>query len=141
MTNQQLPRQLVEFAIAFNKMSHQLLTAVRPEGMTPLHFELLHFLLTEQVATLTQIAQCVGMSLPNTSREIRKLQEKQLVGKTADKQDKRVQYVSLSPAGLELMQASSLKLEQLVKERYDGLNETEAAAVSEAIAVLSGKLL
>lgn len=141
MTKQQFPRQLVEFAIAFNKMSHQLLTAVRPEGMTALHFELLHFLLTEQAATLTQIAQCVGMSLPNTSREIRKLQEKQLVSKTADKQDKRIQYVSLSPAGLDLMQAVSLKLEQLIEERYEGLSEAETAAVSEAMAVLNGKLL
>lgn len=141
MSMVQLARKLQVFGTGFSKLTSQLLIAIKPEAITLLQFEILHFLYSERSATLGQIAACTGMSLPNTSREVRKLMEKSLVAKRAALEDKRVYYVELTPEGQELMALSDSRLEQLVADRYAGLSPDETGQVTAALELLSDKLL
>ncbi|MBY9077883.1 MarR family transcriptional regulator [Paenibacillus sp. HN-1] len=136
-----LAQKLQVFGIGFSKLTSQLLLAIKPEAITLLQFEILHFLYSEKSVTLGQIAACTGMSLPNTSREVRKLVEKSLVAKRAALEDKRVYYVELTPEGQELMMLSDSRLEQVVADKYANLTPDEAGQVTAALELLSDKLL
>ncbi|MDT3425371.1 DNA-binding MarR family transcriptional regulator [Paenibacillus forsythiae] len=133
--------QLRTFGTEFSKMTRWLLTEIKPEEITLTQFEILHFLYTEDSATFGQIGACAGMSLPNTSREVKKLIGKKLVAKRANLKDKRVYFVELTPPGQELMAASSAKLERLISGRYSHLNPAEISEVMQALDLLSEKLL
>ncbi|WP_025689761.1 MarR family winged helix-turn-helix transcriptional regulator [Paenibacillus zanthoxyli] len=133
--------KLRTFGTEFSKVTRHLLTATKPEDVTLLQFEILHFLYTEDSVTFGQISACTGMSLPNTSREVKKLIEKKLVTKRADIKDKRVHFVELSPSGKELMTASSAKLERLISGQYAHLNPEDVSKVMQALDLLSEKLL
>ncbi|QWU16102.1 DNA-binding transcriptional regulator, MarR family [Paenibacillus sophorae] len=133
--------KLRTFGTEFSKVTRHLLTEIKPEEITLLQFEILHFLYTEGSATFGQIGACTGMSLPNTSREVKKLIQKKLVTKRADIKDKRVYFVELSPSGKELMTASSSKLERLISGQYAHLNPEDVSEVMQALDLLSEKLL
>lgn len=133
--------KLRTFGTGFSKITHRLLTEIKPEDVTLLQFEILYLLYTEDSPTFGRIGACVGMSLPNTSREVKKLMEKKLVTKRADLKDKRVHFVELSPAGTELMDECSARLERLIAEQFAHLNPEETAEVMKALDLLSKKLL
>ncbi|MFD1776923.1 hypothetical protein [Paenibacillus rhizophilus] len=61
--------------------------------------------------------------------------------KRADLKDKRVHFVELSPSGIELMDESSARLEQLIAGRFAHLNPEETAEVTQALDLLSEMLL
>lgn len=134
-------RSLQKFGIGFSKLTHAMLIEVKPEEVSLLQFEVLHFLYTEDAVTFGRIAACTGMSLPNTSREVKKLMEKSLVTKTPGTADKRTVFVHLSPAGEELMAAASEKLANRIAERFAHLDGEDIREVRSALSLLSEKLL
>ena len=132
---------LEKFGFGFNKLSFELLEEIKPEGITSAQFKILQYLSDGELITLSQISCCLGMSVPNTSREVKKLFEKDLLQKTHSPKDKRVSFITLSPAGSELMHAAFTRLKANISRRYAHLRNDEISDIVKALALISEKLL
>lgn len=132
---------LEKFGFGFNKLSYELLDEIKPGGITPVQFTILQYLSDGKPVTLSQVSCCLGISVPNTSREVKKLFAKNLIQKNPDEQDKRVSYITLSPTGAELMNAAFARLKKNISVRYSHLQSGEIDDVIKALALISEKLL
>lgn len=141
MSIMKLAQALEKFGFGFNKLSYELLEEIKPEGITSVQFKILQYLSDSERITLSQISCCLGMSVPNTSREVRKLFEKSLIRKITDEHDKRVSFITLSPEGAELMNAAFARLKKKISAKYAHLKSTEIDEVIKALAMISEKLL
>jgi len=125
----------------FNKLSYELLEEIKPEGITSVQFKILQYLSDGECITLSRISCCLGMSIPNTSREVKKLFEKTLIQKKPDEHDKRVSFITMSPTGAELMNAAFARLKKNISAKYAHLESGEIDEVIKALALISEKLL
>jgi DNA-binding MarR family transcriptional regulator len=120
--------------------SHQLhydMTKGMPIGdITPLQYEILELLTVKQPMTLSEISDCKGISMPNTSRELRKLTEKGLCEKVEDPEDRRKQYIRLSMVGEEKMGMAFGHMRQLFLQQIEHVPEADLTRISEALEVL-----
>jgi len=141
MSIMKLALALERFGFGFNKLSYELLEEIKPEGITSVQFTILQYLSDGQRITLSQISCCLGTSVPNTSREVKKLFEKSLIQKIPDEHDKRASLISLSPTGAELMNAAFTRLKKNIAVKYAHLESGEIDEVIMALALISEKLL
>jgi len=141
MSMMELALALEKFGFGFGKLSYELLEEIEPEGITPVQFKILQYLSNGEFITLSQISSCLGMSVPNTSREVKKLFEKTLIQKNPDEHDKRVSFITLSPTGAELMNAAFTRLKKNISIKYAHLESGEIDEVINALALISEKLL
>jgi len=141
MSIMELALVLEKFGFGFNKLSYELLEEIQPEGITSVQFKILQYLSEGERITLSQISCCLGMSVPNTSREVKKLFAKSLIQKTPDKHDKRVSFITLSPTGAKLMNAAFARLKKNISVKYAHLESGEIDDVVKALALISEKLL
>jgi len=141
MSIMKLALALEKFGFGFNKLSYELLDEIKPEGITSVQFTILQYLSGGDSITLSQISCCLGMSVPNTSREVKKLFEKSLIQKIPDEHDKRASLISLSPTGAELMNTAFTRLKKNIAVKYAHLESGEIDEAVEALALLSEKLL
>jgi len=141
MSIMKLAMALEKFDFGFNKLSYELLEEIKPEGITSVQFTILQYLSDGESITLSQISCCLGMSVPNTSREVKKLFEKSLIRKIPDEYDKRASLISLSPTGSELMNAAFTRLKKNIAVKYAHLESGEIVEVVKALAFISEKLL
>jgi len=132
---------LEKFGFGFNKLSYELLEEIKPDGITSVQFKILQYLSDGERITLSQISCCLGMSVPNTSREVKKLFEKTLIQKSPDEHDKRVSFITLSPIGAELMNAAFARLKKNISVKYAHLESGEIDEIVKALALISEKLL
>ena len=141
MSLEDLALKVEEFGFGFSELSYNLLSEIKPEGITPLQFKILQYLLKGELITLSQISYCLGVSLPNTSREVKKLLEKRLIAKRSDLKDKRVSFITLSQNGADLMNVAFDKLKGNICKRYETLENEEINEVVKALDLLCKKLL
>jgi len=80
------------------------------------------------------------MSMPNTSRELKKLSEKNLIKKNHDSEDRRKQFIHLTNEGKALMGESFTKIEERFQERIKHASEEDLAEIERAIDTLHAKL-
>lgn len=128
--------QLVAAIASAHQLHYDMMKEMPRDDLTPLQYEILEFLAVEQPRTLSQISECKGLSMPNTSREIRKLTERGLCEKLEDKEDRRKQHIRLSAQGESRMAAALAHMQAQFFQRIEGMPEEELARVSEAVAVL-----
>ena len=79
----QLFNQFVAFTTAVHQVTHELTQNVKIDHITPVQYKILEYITVSQPVTPTEISDCQHMSLPNTSRELRKLQERKFIEKLA----------------------------------------------------------
>ncbi|MNY75609.1 transcriptional regulator SlyA [compost metagenome] len=80
------------------------------------------------------------MSMPNTSRELKKLTDKQLCEKVADTEDRRKQFIRLSVKGQTVMNEVFAQIETRFNERIQGISEKELKEIEQALDVLHSKV-
>ena len=73
-----------------------MMSKVKPSDLTTLQYLILEQLAVSEPLTPSEIADCQHMSLPNVSRELKKLHEKQFIDRQEDKDDKRKHVIMLS---------------------------------------------
>ncbi|OZB93594.1 MarR family winged helix-turn-helix transcriptional regulator [Paenibacillus sp. XY044] len=95
--------KLIAFTAAVHQVKHEMTQGIKPEGITPVQYSMLEYIAVSQPVTLSKISDCQQMSMPNTSREIKKLCDKQLCEKYDDPKDRRKQYVRLTGEGERVM--------------------------------------
>lgn len=75
------------------------MSKVKPSDVTALQYLILEQLAVSEPLTPSEIAHCQHMSLPNVSRELKKLHEKQFIERQEDQEDKRKHVIMLSEKG------------------------------------------
>ena len=79
--------------------------------------------------------------MPNTSRELRKLSEKNLIEKFGDNEDRRKQYVRLSKDGEIMMNKAFVCVESRLINRIQNASKEDLEDIDRALDILQTKLL
>jgi len=140
MEKQVLFQKMISLTAAVHEVKHHLTKDIQIDGVTPVQYEILEHLMVNQPVTPSELSDCQHMSLPNMSRELRKLQEKQLIEKSADPSDRRKQFVRLSAAGETQMQQAFGHVEQLFLKRLESCTADELSAIGAAMELLQKKV-
>ncbi|SFE80840.1 DNA-binding transcriptional regulator, MarR family [Paenibacillus catalpae] len=133
-------RQMISHIAASHQLHYDMTKDLPMDDITPLQYEILEFLSVKQPITLSEISECKGISMPNTSREIRKLTEKGLCEKTGDGEDRRKQYIRLSSLGEERMGLAFEHMRKLFLQQIEHASDEEVARISEALDVLGATI-
>ncbi|MEC0226692.1 MarR family winged helix-turn-helix transcriptional regulator [Paenibacillus alba] len=140
MDNKAFFHKLVLFTAGVLQVKHDFTKDVKPDTITPVQYGILEYLAVSQPVTLSQISDCQHMSMPNTSREMKKLTEKKLCEKTIDPNDQRKHYIRLSPEGQAMMNNAFQIVEARFLERVQAATEEEREAIERALDVLHSKV-
>lgn len=140
MDTSSLFQKIVAFTTAVHEVKQELTKDVKSEAITPVQYKILEYLAVSQPVTLSEISECTQMSMPNTSRELRKLSEKQLCEKHTDTEDRRKQVIRLSEKGEEMMRKSFERIESRFVERIKEVSEEELKEIERALDLLHNKV-
>lgn len=133
---EELLHSLVAFTAAVHQVKHDLTKELRIEAVTPVQYGILELLAVEQPVTLSKLSDCLNMSMPNTSREIRKLGEKGLCEKMPAPDDQRKQHIRLSPEGQRLMDEVFGRLKASLRKRIGDVSDERLEELQRAVRLL-----
>lgn len=133
--------QFVAFTATIHQVTHDLTQNITAANITPLQYKILEYIKVSQPVTPTEISECQHMSLPNTSRELRKLQDRQLIQKFSDTADRRKQYVRLSKEGEKMMEEAFACIEERFLQLIQHATQDDLKDIQHALAILEEKVL
>ncbi|MBD8498480.1 MarR family winged helix-turn-helix transcriptional regulator [Paenibacillus arenosi] len=140
MDKEILFQQFVAFTTSVHEATFELTKNVKPEDITPLQYSILEYIAVSQPVTLSQISECKHISMPNTSRELRKLTEKQLCEKFEVPDDRRKQLIRLSESGQTMMNKAFQQIGTRFFERIQYLSAEDLDEIQHALAILQSKV-
>lgn len=132
--------QFVTFTAAVHQVTHELTQNVTVDNITPLQYKILEYIKVSQPVTPTEISECQHMSLPNTSRELRKLQDQHLIEKYNDTEDRRKQYIRLSNEGDKMMEEAFACVEERFLQLIQHATQDDLKDIQHAISILEQKV-
>jgi DNA-binding MarR family transcriptional regulator len=133
-------QRFVAFSAAVHDITNEMTKDMKTEAVTPVQYKILEYLAISQPVTLSEISDCMHMSMPNTSRELKKLIEKGLCEKEAGNEDRRQQIIRLSGNGERLMKEAFQHIEARFAGRIAHLTDTELEEIGHALEVLHRKV-
>ena len=136
MDQKALFQQLLSFVAAVSQTKHDLSKNIPIEYLTPAQYGILELVAFDQPVTLSEISDCRDMSMPNASRELKKLLDKELCIKYSAPEDRRKQYICLSPQGEQLMEGVLAHIGGQVSERLKGADGEQLRQISSAMELL-----
>lgn len=120
--------------------THSMIKEARSHEVTPLQHSILEYIYFSQFVSTSQVADCLNISLPNTSRELKKLFQKNLLRKESCKEDKRKFTISLSQEGLVMMDEAFTKIEKSFWEQVGSFSVEEMAELQSSMKLLNEKI-
>jgi MarR family transcriptional regulator, teicoplanin-associated locus regulator len=132
--------KLVSFSASVHRVTNELTKDVKSGPITQVQYKILENIAVSQPVTPSEINDCMQMSMPNTSRELGKLSEKNLIEKISDSKDKRKQYIRLSQDGEVLMKEAFASIESRFLERIRNATKEDLKDIERAIDILQSKL-
>ncbi|MDA3791886.1 MAG: MarR family winged helix-turn-helix transcriptional regulator, partial [Desulfobacula sp.] len=93
-----------------------------------------------KAVTTSQVADCLNISLPNASRELKKLSRLELIVKETDEKDRRKTTISLSEKGQNLMLLTFERIQKNFWEQAGQLPEDEMQLIISSMNVLEKKV-
>ncbi len=118
---------------------HAIRTEMRRQRSSDLsvpQFRVLVFLNRHQGASLSDIAEHLGLTLPSMSKMVDGLVARRLVGRQMDKSDRRRITLALTPSGQTAMQTSYAVTQAQLAERLKALSASDRLTVVRAMAAL-----
>lgn len=103
MLRKEFIEQLFEYFSASQTTLFDLTKRARTHDLTVIQYNILEYLYFNDGKGISKLADCVYLSLPNASREVRKLNEMSLIKKQQDPKDRRKTYIFLSEEGKLIM--------------------------------------
>ena len=140
MDKNSLFHQFVTFTATVHQVTHDLTQNVTVANITPLQYKILEYIKVSQPVTPTEISECQHMSLPNTSRELRKLQEQHLIEKFNDTEDRRKQYIRLSGEGDKMMDEAFACIEERFLQLIQHASKDDLKDIQHALDILDQKV-
>lgn len=133
-------QKFVAFTASVHQITNDMTKDVRSEVLTPIQYKILEYIAVSQPVTLSEISDCMHMSMPNTSRELRKLSEKQLCKKIADTEDRRKQSIRLSKDGEAMISEVFQRIEARFVQRIGTVSKEELQEIERALDILQSKV-
>lgn len=140
MDKQALFYKLVSFTSSVHRVTHELTKNAKSDSISQVQYNILEYIAVSQPVTPSDISDCQGMAMPNTSRELRKLNEKNLIEKINHPEDRRKQTIRLSKDGEALMNESFSTIESRFLERIQHASKADLEEMNQAIDILQKKL-
>lgn len=141
MSQSHLYKKFMQFTVTLSEAMDVLTENLEFDGITRVQFNVLQHVATEQPVTLSQICYCQNMSMPNASREIKKLAERGFLYKDTDEKDRRVNYIRLTETGTKLMNAVSDCMEERFFNSISNMPQNDILKLKESLDNLSDSLL
>lgn len=132
--------KLVSFTSSVHRVTNELTKNAKPNSITQVQYNILEFIAVSQPVTPSEINDCLNMTISNTSRELSKLHDKELIEKINDDKDKRKQYIHLSKHGEVLMKEVFEIIEARFLNRIQNTSEEDLKEIESAIDTLQKKL-
>lgn len=133
-------QKFVTFITAIHQVTHEMTKEIKPDTITPVQYSILEYIAVSQPVTISEISDCMLMSMPNTSRELKKLIEKNLCEKVAAAKDKRKHYIRLSKEGEVMMNEAFKHMESRFLLRLKDSTEEELEEIYHALDILHKKV-
>jgi DNA-binding MarR family transcriptional regulator len=130
----------VSFTTSVHRVTHELTKNAKPDSISQVQYNILEYIAVSQPVTPSEINDCQNMSMPNTSRELSKLNEKKLIEKINDSKDRRKQYIRLSHEGEAIMNKAFATIESRFLKRIQNASKEELDDIERAIDILQTKL-
>jgi len=132
--------EMVSFLTSVHETMYTITKELPLGDITRVQYGMLEYIAVAQPVTLSEISDCKHISMPNTSRELKKLTDKGMCEKSEAEGDKRKQYIRLSPKGQTFMDAAFAHMEKKFLERIGPVSGEELEQIAEAMAVLRTKV-
>jgi MarR family transcriptional regulator, teicoplanin-associated locus regulator len=133
-------RKLISFTTSVHRVTHELTLDAKSKEVTQVQYHILECIAVNPPLTSTEISECQLLSLPNTSRELKKLSDKNLIEKYRDPKDRRKQYIRLSKEGEIMMGLAFEKIEARFLNRIQNASVEDLEEIIHAIDVLHKKV-
>lgn len=108
----------------------------RPAGLTLSEFRALAYLEAYSGATLTELAEYVGLQLPTASKLVEALRKGGNLTRREDPADRRRTLLALTPKGKSRVDEAMRVVRAHLRERLSGLSPDEQDLVRRAMALL-----
>lgn len=128
------------FTAAVHQVTHELTQNVKIDNITPVQYKILEYIKVSQPVTPTEISDCLHMSLPNTSRELRKLQERKFIEKISDTEDRRKHYICLTEDGEKIMEEAFACIEERFHQLIQHASINDLEDIHHALNILDEKV-
>lgn len=132
--------KLVSFTSSVHRVTNELTKNAKPNSISQVQYNILEFIAVSQPVTPSEINDCLNMTISNTSRELSKLHDKELIEKINDDKDKRKQYIHLSQDGEVLMKEVFDIIEARFLNRIQNTSEEDLKEIESALDTLQKKL-
>ncbi|WP_274308991.1 MarR family winged helix-turn-helix transcriptional regulator [Solibacillus daqui] len=132
--------KLVSFTTSVHRVTHELTKNAKPDSISQVQYNILEYIAVSQPVTPSEINDCQNMSMPNTSRELSKLNKKKLIEKINDSKDRRKQYIRLSHEGEAIMNEAFASIESHFLMRIQNASKEDLEDIERAIDTLQKKL-
>jgi len=102
--------------------------------LSPSHFRALHLLASGEKLTMKDLAKRLGMTPPSVTVLTRQLQQKGLIGRERDRDDRRVVLLSLTEEGRKLLDEMLKERLQVMERLLQGLSPEEQQLLLDLLA-------
>ncbi|OLP65942.1 hypothetical protein BACPU_10290 [Bacillus pumilus] len=137
MKNPYFFKEFLAFASTFSELKHDMMSKVKPSDLTTLQYLILEQLAVSEPLTPSEIAECQHMSLPNVSRELKKLHEKQFIDRQEDRDDKRKHVIMLSDKGRACMNEAFQMIESMLMNSLSASDIEQMDDIVQALRLLN----
>jgi MarR family transcriptional regulator, teicoplanin-associated locus regulator len=132
--------KLVSFTTSVHRVTHELTKNAKSDSISQVQYNILEYIAVSQPVTPSDISDCQNIAMPNTSRELRKLSEKNLIEKINDPEDRRKQYIRLTINGEALMNEAFSTIETRFLKRIENASKADLDEINRALETLQKKL-
>ncbi|WP_028401948.1 MarR family winged helix-turn-helix transcriptional regulator [Ectobacillus panaciterrae] len=130
----------VSFTNSVHRVTHELTQNTKSDSITQVQYNILKHIAVNQPVTISEISDCQHISMPNTSRELKKLSEKNLIEKIHDNEDRRKQYIRLSKNGETMMNEAFACIQARFLNRIPNTSKEDLEEIDRALDILQTKL-
>lgn len=133
--------QLLEMFGASARVLFEVRKGMKPDDVTQGQLDIMEYIFFNGDASLSHLSDCLYLSMPNASREVKKLTEKGYLDKQYNETDKRTHRIVLSERGNQLMQGLLDSYNERIKARYAHLEEKDEDEYIQLMKDVTEKLL
>lgn len=110
----------------------------RAADLSMAHFRTLAFIDIHQGASLSDVAEHIGLTLPSTSKMVDGLVNRKLVSRDMHSGDRRRICLALTAPGKKELQASYAHTHEYLVEQVSGLSAAERDIIVQALTLMKG---
>ncbi len=132
---------MINFYTVFQKEILDLVSGSNSSGLSPLLYKMLHEINLDGAIPPSRLSRRLAITIPNTSRSLKKLAELGYITKEKDGTDKRITHLNLTPKGIDLIEASLKATDAILFKKLSVLDLEETNRLSDAFSLARDLLI